>query len=275
VNACVLYPTALPLSFHYGFYRLSDTEYLVPISIKIQNRELSYATQPEGHLSARVDLYMRVTGIAGTSYYEFDDTIYSNYQPQEFEKRTGHYSVYQKILHLRPGRYRLDLLIQNDEGRKGGLNSFGVVLPTWSNDAPDVRLSPIMLSHYISQIIGATQSQQFQIGDLKVVPAFENVFTSNENIGVYLQGYGFQSDPSSSGTPARVRFQIQSWDGRVIRELLDDRGSCIRPASSRIVIAERLPLTGLQKGKYRLAVRVEDPISGNMQTESADFEISG
>jgi GWxTD domain-containing protein len=275
VDARVLYPATLPLSYHHVFYRLGDREYLVPISLKVQNRELSYVTQPEGYLSAKVDVYARVMGIDGTIYYEFDDTIYSHYSPEEFPKRNDQYSVYERTLKLRPGRYKIDLLVQTDQGRKSSLSTFSIALPSLSSDASDARLSPLLLSHYISLVVGTPQSWQFVIGDLKVVPAFDNVFMSTENIGVYLQGYGFQSDSSSAATPAKVRFRIQDKEGRIVREALDDRGSCIRSAGSRLVIAELLPLTGLQKGRYRLTVLVEDRITGKVQAESADFEIAG
>ena len=45
--------------------------------------------------------------------------------------------------------------------------------------------------------------------------------------------------------------------------------------AGRVVIAQYLPLEGLEKGKYHLTVLVEDRISGNKVTETADFEIVG
>ena len=63
--------------------------------------------------------------------------------------------------------------------------------------------------------------------------------------------------------------------GQVLREIRDETGSSIQPAADRVVIAQYLPLEGLEKGKYHLTVLVEDRISGKKVTETADFEIVG
>jgi GWxTD domain-containing protein len=276
VDSRILYPDPLPAASHTVYYRMSDSEYVAPLSLKIQNRDLSYSSTPDGLLTAKVDLYVRVTGLDRKVYYEFDDTMYSRYTTAEFPKHPAHYSVYQRKLRLPPGRYKVDLLVQSDEGRKSGLSTLGIVIPAPPSDPSRMRLAPITLSHYLTHIIGdASSTRQFVIGDIKVVPAFENVFTPAEKLAVYIQGYGLPLDAASQTPRAQVLFQIRTRDGRVLREIRDERGASLQPAADRVVIAEHLTLEGLEQGKYKISVSVEDRISGQKLTETADFEIAG
>ena len=276
IDTRVLYPSTLPAISHYAYYRMSDTEYLIPASIKIQNRDLSYSATGDGLFTAKVDIYVRVTGLDGRIYYEFDDTIYSRYSEAEFPKHEGHYSVYQRLLRLPPGRFKFDLLVQSDAGQKSGLYTSSVLLPSMSSAAATPRLSPITLSCFMSQVIGgSSQSKQFVIGGMKVIPAFENAFSTTEKIGVYLQGYNLQIDPAKQAPAATVLFQIRTQGGKLLREVRDEGGWCIQPAADRVVIARQIKLDGLAKGKYHLTVLVEDRIAGKELAQTADFEITG
>ena len=276
INTRVVFPSKLPAISHYAYYRMSDTEYLVPASIKIQNRDLSYSATGDGLLTATVDIYLRVTGLDGKIYYEFDDTIYSRYSNAEFPKHEGHYSVYQRLLRLPPGRFKFDLLVQSETGQKSGLFTSSVLLPSMSSAAPAMRLSPVTLSCFMTRVIGtSSQTKQFVIGGMKVVPAFENAFATTEKIGVYLQGYNLQVDPAKQAPAATVLFQIWTQGGKLLREVRDESGWCIQPASDRVVIARHIGLDGLAKGKYHLTVLVEDRIAGKELAQTADFEITG
>ena len=277
VKTRVLFGKKLPVKTHFAYYRLSQQQYLIPVSLKVQNRELTYKLSSENVYTAEVDIYLRLSSLNGRTFYEFDDKIYSHYSPQEFPKRTYQYSVYQKLLHLPAGRYKVDLLVQSEEGERASLSTLGLVVPDLSRKNEGIGLSPVTLSRNLSRLLlPPDKVRPFVIGEVRLVPVFENVFGPDEEIGVYLQAYGFQTDAASSEPLLRVRYEIVASDGRLLRTYDDDGGrSYSVVGNDRLVVTKKLPLLDLPKGKYRLVVHVEDGIASKEQSTDVSFEVVG
>src|SRR5690606_11588565 len=117
-----------------SYIRLDENQYIVPISLKIQNADLTYTPLSPDRQTAEISLYLKVEDIRGRVYYEFDDSIFSNYNAAEFARRNDQYSVHQRMLRLPPGRYKAELIVQHEKGKKIGQRSFGFVLPEIDRD---------------------------------------------------------------------------------------------------------------------------------------------
>jgi hypothetical protein len=62
----------------------------------------------------------------------------------------------------------------------------------------------------------------------------------------------------------------------VVDQFVDDQGGTVHFFSpQRLVLVRKMPLAELEKGRYRLMVKVDDTISGQSVSSQADFEISG
>jgi hypothetical protein len=106
VDSKVTYSTALPFDSHCSYYLLYQDQFLVPLSVKVQNNELDYAASELGIRSAKIGLYIRVMGLNGRILYEFDREVRSEYIAEEFPKHVYQFSVYQELLRLPPGSRR-------------------------------------------------------------------------------------------------------------------------------------------------------------------------
>ena len=129
VSARILYSRNLPVEYQCAYYKLNEKEYLVPLWLTVKNSELSYKRSPEGIYAAELDIYVRVTGLNGRNYSEFDDTLSSHYTTEEFPKRPYQSSAYQKLLRLPAGRFKVQLLVSDEDGQRTASYDFGINIP--------------------------------------------------------------------------------------------------------------------------------------------------
>lgn len=276
VEARVMYGQKLPFECQYSYYRLGEDDYLVPISARVANRDLEYETGAAGIRFAKVNLVCRVAGMDGRIAAEFDDNLYSQYGSEEFPEKDRHFSLYQKILRLRPGRYKASLVLQTADARKTGSSEFAIQLPP-KLQTTEMNLSPIVLSEYISRILGTpSQLSPFVIGDIRVVPSFGRKFAGRDEVGVYAQAYDFQVDASTGKPSLKVRFEVATDQGSVLREFDDDGGRSYQMyGANRLVISKKVPLLDLPAGRYELRVYVRDEIAGREKKAIERFTVGG
>jgi hypothetical protein len=276
VEARVTYGEKLPLEAQHAYFRLGEDAYLVPVSVKVANRDLTYQAGAEGMRSAKVVLVARVTGVNGRVYYEFDDTLYSHYSADEFPLKDRHFSLYQKFLRLGPGRFRVTLVAQTGDGLKTGTTEFAVVLPSKA-EATGIKFSSLVLSAHMNRVLtGAGVLSPFVIGDVKVIPSFDRTFGPRDEVGVYAQAYDLAVDPSTGKAAMKVRYEVVSEQGRVLREFDDDGGRSYQTyGANRLVITKRVPLLDLPRGRYTLRVYVLDELAGREQFVAQSFAVGG
>src|SRR5262249_23668167 len=157
------------------------------------------------------------------------------------------------------GRYKASIVVQTADGRKTGSSEFAIQLPPTSRTS-EVNLSPMVISEYISRILGPpSHLSPFVIGDVKVVPSFERRFGGRDEVGVYAQAYDFQVDPSTGKPSLKVWFEVATDRGSVLREFDDDGGRSYQVyGANRLVISKKVPLLDLPAGKYEMRLYVRD-----------------
>ena len=91
---------------------IGDRTALVPVTIEVPNKSLTFS--PNGDLmKARVGIYGRVTGMLGEVVYEFEDLVAKEYRPEQLNVGLTMVSLYQKVLSLEAGRYKLELVLKD------------------------------------------------------------------------------------------------------------------------------------------------------------------
>jgi hypothetical protein len=273
VDARVSYATSLPVEPQAAWFRLDESEYFVAISISVPCRALTYRAD-NGIQTATVDLYGRVTGIDGRIYREFDDQLHVRYPPEQLSRHAYEQSIYQKALRLPAGRFRIDLLVK-DQGTHVGLATLAVSIPRPAA-GPGLELSPVVVAKHLRRLVGVPADvTPFVIGNVKVVPAFDRTFGPDDAVGVYLQAYGFQVDPTTQSAAVKVRYEISNRQGKTLRLYDDDGGrSHWLQGLGRLVVARELPLMGLPAGDYLLTIHVGDAIGGTEKSTSAAFKVA-
>src|SRR5258708_943455 len=94
------------------FLRVTNDSVLVPITLQIPNREMAYHDN-KGVQSATLNLYARVSTPSGKVVQTFEE-VFSRDVPDSLFQRTLEQSpLFEKAVPLRPGLYRLDVVLKD------------------------------------------------------------------------------------------------------------------------------------------------------------------
>ena len=101
-----------PFDVRTDFVRVTDNTDLVPITLQIRNRDMTFVTK-DGVSKAVVNILGKVTTLTDKTVQTFEDTVEVEEPAELLEKSLDRKSVYWKALPLMPGLYRLDIAIKD------------------------------------------------------------------------------------------------------------------------------------------------------------------
>ena len=261
----------LPFKIRPDYFSLNESQVLVPITLELQNKELTF--QKNGELySAKVGVYGVITSITNRIITEFEDDVMSSYRADRLDHGLEMRSIYQKILPLdRRMRYKLDLVVKDLNSGKVGVIRTAIVPPPHAKEK--FTASSLILAEGIQPLRSAPkQNEMFVIGDVKVLPNLLKSFSQDKPLGVYLQVYNSALDQTTFSPSLRVSYQLLS-DGKTVVEVVDETGESVQYYSGqRVVLIKALSTEHLEPGSYRLKVEVRDLI--NDQTVSVEDELT-
>ena len=158
------------------FLRITSETVLVPITIQIPTRQLSFQ-QKNGVESASVNLFCRVTSLSGRIVNTFEDTVAATCLLALLQQSLATASIYQKAIPLSPGLYRLDIVLKDVNNGNVGVVNTRLAVPRFEDDS--LSSSTLILADEIKRVsahdIGLGQ---FVLGDVKVRPRIDASFTA-------------------------------------------------------------------------------------------------
>ncbi|MGH9340789.1 MAG: GWxTD domain-containing protein [Acidobacteriota bacterium] len=263
----------LPFEARADYFKLNGNQVLVPVTVQMDNMNLAFKEE-NGLRIARMAIYGLGTTITQRVVSEFEDEVVTAYRPQDFEQGLHGKSIYQKILRLEPSvRCRIDLVIKDIHSGKIGVIRKAIAPPSFA--AQTLSTSSLLVTDYLRVLDHAPDGpQMFVLGDVRVRPSIDREFSFGSSIATYLQVYDFAIDPST-GTPwLEVRYRISRGEDLLL-ELIDERGESVQYFSDeRIVLVRKLPVEGLEPGRYRVEVEVRDRIAERTVRAGDDFTFS-
>ncbi|HEV8129610.1 MAG TPA: GWxTD domain-containing protein [Acidobacteriota bacterium] len=270
VEARISFAT-LPLSLVVHQICVDSETSIVPITVEIANQALEYRKLPDLY-KANVGLYGRITGLNGIVAAEFEDRIASEYREPQLAQGQKQKSLYQKVVSLRPGRYKLEMVIK--DMNSGNVGTVERSIHVTQLEKERMAASPIVLAKMVDMLKALPSvPQSFIIGDVKVVPNVTGRFKSTDELGVYLQVYNPKIDAATSQPAVTIEYTVTEGD-KVLTQITDNAGNSIEYFSpQRLVLVRKLKLSSLQKGNYKLTVTVTDARTGQTAVSQADFEV--
>src|SRR5439155_8883299 len=117
-------------------------------------------------------------------------------------------SIYQNAVPLRPGLYRLDLVIKDVQSGNIGVVNARLAVPRYEDDklAASSLILADQIEHVPAKEIG---TGQFVLGSSKVRPRLEGDFTSDQRLGIYMQVYNLKPDDSTHKSNANFAFTVK------------------------------------------------------------------
>ena len=121
------------MDYRTDFLRVTSNTFLVPITVQVPNRDLSFQSKQGVH-SAVLNLYGRITTPGGIVVQTFGDVISHDFPDSLSQSSLNLYSIYQKSVPLRSGLYRLDLIVKDTLSGNLGLFNTALRVPHFEVD---------------------------------------------------------------------------------------------------------------------------------------------
>jgi GWxTD domain-containing protein len=267
-----------PFDVRTDFIKVTENTVLVPITIQIKNRDVTFLTK-DGVARGVVNILGKVTTLTHKTVQTFEDTVEIEQPAELLEKSLDRKSIYWKAVPLLPGLYRLDIAIKDVNNPDHiGIYGRGIDVPTYHDEK--LATSSLILADQMSPVdshsIGAGNCV---IGNTKICPrvtpnpATPVNFKRNQDLNFWMQVYNLGIDEASKSNLATVTYQIidSSSNTVVFEKQLDSKD--LGAHSDQLTVEKSLPMAGLQPGKYRVTIKINDTISKQEIAQSAPFVV--
>jgi len=259
------------LKFNYrtDFLKVTNDTVLVPVTVQVPNNQLQFKNK-DGVYSAQLNIFGRVSTLTNRVVQTFEDSVTRDYPESLYKQSMKLSSVYQKSLPLRPGLYRLDLVIKDvDSGNVGAVNT-RLAVPRYEDEK--LEASSLILADQIEHVpakqIG---TGQFVLGSSKVRPRLDADFTTADKLGIYLQIYNLKGDEKTHKSNANFVYTVKKGDQQVMQ--FKETSADMKQTGDQVTIERLLPLATLTPGKYTLEVNATDLLSNVTISRSAEFSV--
>jgi GWxTD domain-containing protein len=266
-----------PFDVRTDFVKVTDSMDMVPITIQLRNRDITFVTK-DGVSKGVVNILGKVTTIMHKTVQTFEDTVEVEQPSELLEKSLDRKSLYWKALPLQPGLYRLDIAIK-DVNNPDHIGIFGRALnvPTYEDDK--VGASSLILADEMNTVSSRQiGSGNFIISNTFIRPrvatglATPVSFKRTQDLNFWMQFYNLGIDDATKSNSATVTYEITDATGTIIlQKQLDSKD--LGAHSDQLTVEKSLSVAGLQPGKYNVTVKLDDAISKQEIAQSAPFVV--
>jgi hypothetical protein len=200
----------------------------------------------------------------------FEDSVSRDFPDSLFQQSVKLQSIYQKAVPLRPGLYRLDLVIKDVQSGNVGVINSRLAVPRYEDgklDSSSLILAD-QIEHVPAKQIG---TGQFVLGSSKVRPRLDGGFLANEKLGIYMQVYNLKPDEKTHKSSATFQFTVKKGDQQVMQ--FKETSAEMKQTGDQVTIERLLPLATLVPGKYTLEVNATDTLSNQTISRTAEFTV--
>jgi len=267
-----------PFDVRTDFVKVTDSTVLVPVTVQLRNRDITFVTK-DGVSKGFVNILVKVTTLTHKTVQSQEDTVQVEEPAELLEKSLDRKSVYWKALPLQPGLYRLDIAVKDVNNPDHiGLYGRGFEVPSFHDEK--LATSSLILGDEMNTVssreIGAGSCV---IGNTHICPrvtanaATPVSFKRTQDLNFWMQVYNLGIDEATKNNEATVTYQIiDSASNTVIFEK-QLTSKDLGPHSDQLTLEKSLPMAGLQPGKYRVTIKINDTISKQEIAQSAPFVV--
>jgi GWxTD domain-containing protein len=268
VNARVVH-NDIHMDYRSDFLRVTSSTILVPITVQIPNRDLSFQSKLGVH-SAVLNLYGRITTPGGVVVQTFEDLISRDFPDSLFKSSLNLSSVYQKSVPLRSGLYRLDLVVKDTLSGSLGVFNTALRVPHFEDDKLDA--SSLILADQIETVPSSqTGTGQFVLNSYKVRPRLSQEFLSTDKLGIFLQLYNLKLDEASHKTNVSVAYRITKDQLEIWRMV--ETPDHLHQGGEQLTIERLIPVASLAPGRYSIEVTAIDLLTDDTVIRAAQFTV--
>jgi GWxTD domain-containing protein len=260
------------------YVKVTNETVLVPVTLQIRNQDMTFQTK-EGVSTATVNILGQVSNINHRIVQTFEDTV-TVQEPSEFLAQVqANKKMYWKALPLRPGMYKVDIVIKDVNNPEHiGTWRRSVNVPKYDDDR--LSASSLILASSMTRVpskeIGAGN---FVIGNTKVIPSVSSnptipvAYKRNQNLNFWMQIYNIGIDDKSKQNNTEIDYLVTELATNKQVLNTSELTSKTNPNADQVTLEKSLPLASLAPGKYSLAIKVNDGVSKQQISQTAPFTV--
>jgi GWxTD domain-containing protein len=267
----------MPFDVRADFVKITGDTVLVPFTVQLKNRDITFANK-DGVQRGVVNIFGRVTTLSGHIAQTFEDTVQADIPAELLAKAAENSQVYWKAIPLRPGRYRVDIVVKDVNGDRVGTWSKGIQVPDFADDRLDA--SSLIVADLVEPVASKNiGTGMFVIGATKVrprVPPADGkpmMFKRNQKLNFWMQVYNLGVDDKTHKASATVEYNVinAATNKPVVHtvESTDTMGNI----GDQMTLQKTLSAANLDPGVYRIQIKVNDNISKQTLDPSATFAV--
>ncbi len=258
------------------YVKVTNDTILVPVTLQIKNGDITFNTK-DGVAMGTVNILGRVSNLNHKPVQTFEDTVTVQVPSELLARKRTDLSVYWKSLPLRPGLYKIDIVIK-DVNNPDHIGRWQRSLNVPRYDDDRLASSSLILAGQMERVpsrdIGAGN---FVIGDTHIVPRVPSgiaapvTFHRAQSLNFWMQVYNLGIDEKSKQNGATIEYQILDLATNQAVLQTQELTAKTNPNADQVTIEKSLPLASLQPGKYQINIKVNDGITKQQIAESAPF----
>jgi hypothetical protein len=260
----------ISFDYRFDFMRITGDTILVPVTVQIQNKQMTFRDH-DGVQSASLNLFGRISSMTGRVIQTFEDVIQRDFPDSLLEPSLKGFSIYQKAVPLRPGLYKLDLVMKDvNSGNVGVVNTRLAVSPI-----PDDKLeaSSLILADQMEPVSSKDVGVgQFVLGSTKVRPKLDAEFHSDQPLDVYMQFYNLKVDDKTHKNNVSLDMKVTQGDQTVAHEV--KTGDQLQQNGEQVTFEQVIQPKTLSPGKYKMEIQATDLVNNQTVSRTADFTVT-
>jgi GWxTD domain-containing protein len=267
----------MPFDVRADFVKVTSDTVLTPVTIQIKNRDITFANK-EGVQRGTVNIFGRVTTLSGRIAQTFEDTVQVDVPAELLPKTAENSQIYWKALPLKPGHYRLDIVVKDVNGDRAGNWSKSLMVPDFGEDR--LAASSLIVADQMYPV--ATKdigTGSFVIGTMKVRPRVQPAdgkpiaFKRGQKMNFWMQVYNLTVDEKTHKPSATFSYDVinMATNKAVVHstESTEQMGN----VGEQITLQKSLSAANLEPGIYRIEIKVNDNISKQTVGPTATFAV--
>jgi len=260
------------------YVKVTNDTVIVPLTLQIRNKDITFDNK-QGVATGKVNILGRVSNLNHKPIQTFEETVEVSVPSELLARKQNDASVYWKALPLRPGLYRVDIVIKdvNNPDHVGTWRR-SINVPKYDDDK--LATSSLILADQMERVpskdIGAGN---FVIGNTRIRPrvptgvAVPVIFHRAQSLNFWMQVYNLGIDEKSKQNGATIEYEIMDLTTNKAILQTEELTSKTNPNADQVTLERSLPLASLQPGKYELSIKINDGVSKQQIAESAPFVV--
>jgi GWxTD domain-containing protein len=271
VDSTIEYNT-LNFTSNITYVKVTDSTSFAGVTVQVQNRDLLFKEENGLHRAA-VNIFGRVTTMTRKVETHFEDTVTITTSPDRLTAEADRASIYNKMLPLAPGKYRLELVVKDVIGETVGTSRIALDVPKYDDEK--LSYSSVILADKIERVpTRSLGAGQFVMGASKVRPRVGEEFKPGERMGIYVEFYNLGEDEATRMPDGEITYQIAKANDpdKLLLDFTEDVQD-IRGASPGQVVVEKLLPLDLEPGVYKLSLKMTDRVKEETVNPTMTFKV--